>query len=70
VKQYRASRGGLQGNRDNPLLDVALDLERVALADNYFIDRKLYSNVDFYSGLIYEKYTPSFYHPMGQPRFA
>lgn len=38
----------------NPLLDIALKLEEVALADSYFIDRKLYPNVDFYSGLIYQ----------------
>jgi citrate synthase len=38
----------------NPLLDVALKLEEVALADDYFISRKLYPNVDFYSGLIYQ----------------
>ena len=38
----------------NPLLDIALALEEVALSDNYFIDRKLYPNVDFYSGLIYQ----------------
>ncbi len=38
----------------NPKLDVALKLEEVALSDPYFIDRKLYPNVDFYSGLIYE----------------
>ena len=38
----------------NPLLDVALEVERVALSDPYFVDRKLYPNVDFYSGLIYE----------------
>ncbi|HWL42534.1 MAG TPA: citrate synthase [Ilumatobacter sp.] len=38
----------------NPLLDVALALEEVALADPYFVDRKLYPNVDFYSGLIYQ----------------
>ena len=37
----------------NPLLDVALELERIALQDEYFISRKLYPNVDFYSGLIY-----------------
>jgi citrate synthase len=37
----------------NPLLDVALELERIALQDDYFITRKLYPNVDFYSGLIY-----------------
>src|SRR5690606_36324821 len=38
----------------NPLLDIALELERIALQDEYFIKRKLYPNVDFYSGLIYE----------------
>ncbi len=38
----------------NPLLDIALKLEEVALADYYFISRKLYPNVDFYSGLIYQ----------------
>jgi len=38
----------------NPLLDLALELERIALQDDYFIKRKLYPNVDFYSGLIYE----------------
>ena len=38
----------------NPLLDIALTLEEVALSDSYFTDRKLYPNVDFYSGLIYQ----------------
>ena len=38
----------------NPLLDIALELERIALSDDYFIKRKLYPNVDFYSGLIYQ----------------
>lgn len=38
----------------NPLIDVALELERIALDDDYFVQRKLYPNVDFYSGLIYE----------------
>jgi len=38
----------------NPLLDIALELERIALEDGYFIKRKLYPNVDFYSGLIYQ----------------
>jgi citrate synthase len=38
----------------NPLLDIALELERIALEDEYFITRKLYPNVDFYSGLIYQ----------------
>jgi citrate synthase len=38
----------------NPLLDIALELEKIALSDDYFIKRKLYPNVDFYSGLIYQ----------------
>jgi len=38
----------------NPLLDIALELEKAALNDEYFISRKLYPNVDFYSGLIYQ----------------
>jgi citrate synthase len=38
----------------NPLLEIALELERIALQDDYFVSRKLYPNVDFYSGLIYE----------------
>jgi citrate synthase len=38
----------------NPLLDIALELERIALADDYFISHKLYPNVDFYSGIIYQ----------------
>jgi len=38
----------------NPLLDIALALEQVALEDEYFISRKLYPNVDFYSGIIYQ----------------
>jgi citrate synthase len=38
----------------NPALDVALELERIALEDEYFVRRKLYPNVDFYSGLIYQ----------------
>ncbi|MCK6545889.1 citrate synthase [Myxococcota bacterium] len=38
----------------NPLLDIAVELERIALQDDYFVSRKLYPNVDFYSGLIYE----------------
>jgi citrate synthase len=39
---------------DNPLLAIALELERIALQDEYFLSRKLYPNVDFYSGLIYQ----------------
>ena len=38
----------------NPLLDIALELERIALEDEYFVQRKLYPNVDFYSGIIYQ----------------
>ena len=38
----------------NPLLDIAIELERIALEDEYFIKRKLYPNVDFYSGIIYQ----------------
>lgn len=38
----------------NPLLDIAIELERIALQDDYFVKRKLYPNVDFYSGIIYE----------------
>ena len=38
----------------NPLLDIALKLEEIALSDDYFISRRLYPNVDFYSGLIYQ----------------
>ena len=39
---------------DDPLLDLALQLEEVALSDDFFIERKLYPNVDFYTGLIYQ----------------
>jgi citrate synthase len=38
----------------SPLLDIAIELEKIALEDDYFVDRKLYPNVDFYSGIIYE----------------
>ena len=38
----------------NPLIDIALELERIALQDEYFVSRKLYPNVDFYSGIIYQ----------------
>ncbi|HEV8056505.1 MAG TPA: citrate synthase [Nocardioidaceae bacterium] len=38
----------------NPLLEIALELEKIALEDEYFVERRLYPNVDFYSGLIYE----------------
>ena len=38
----------------NPKLDIALELERISLQDEYFVRRKLYPNVDFYSGIIYQ----------------
>jgi citrate synthase len=38
----------------NPLLEIAVELERIALEDDYFVSKKLYPNVDFYSGIIYE----------------
>jgi len=38
----------------NELLDIALELERIALADEYFVSHRLYPNVDFYSGIIYQ----------------
>eukprot|EP00873_Tetraselmis_striata_P023715 jgi/Tetstr1/443979/TSEL_031930.t1 len=37
--------------RDDPLLDVAMELERIALSDEYFVEKKLYPNIDFYSGI-------------------
>jgi citrate synthase len=40
------------GIRDQPLLDLAMELERIALEDDYFVQRKLFPNVDFYSGII------------------
>jgi citrate synthase len=45
---------GLLGVENNPLLQVAKELERIALEDDYFISKKLYPNVDFYSGIILE----------------
>ena len=38
----------------NPIIDIALELERIALQEEYFVKRRLYPNVDFYSGIIYE----------------
>ncbi|MBK8098131.1 MAG: citrate synthase [Planctomycetes bacterium] len=43
-----------QLGRKDPLLDIALELEQIALSDSYFVERKLYPNVDFYSGIIYK----------------
>ena len=42
------------GIKDDPLLDLAMELERIALEDEYFIEKKLYPNVDFYSGIIFK----------------
>jgi citrate synthase len=42
------------GIKDNPLLDIAVALEKLALEDEYFIEKKLYPNVDFYSGIIFQ----------------
>jgi len=50
----RAADEVLAATRPSPLLAVALELERIALQDDYFVSRRLYPNVDFYSGLIYE----------------
>ena len=52
IKQIADSVFEVMGR--NPLLDIALELERIALQDDYFVSRKLYPNVDFYSGLIYQ----------------
>ncbi len=50
----------------NPMLDIALELERIALEDDYFVQRKLYPNVDFYSGIIYQAmgFKPSMFTPL------
>ncbi len=52
IKQTADLVFGVTGR--NPLTDIALELERIALEDDYFVSRKLYPNVDFYSGLIYQ----------------
>ena len=44
----------VQDHRKNTILEIAMELENIALSDQYFIERKLYPNVDFYSGIIYE----------------
>ena len=56
------------GKKDEPLLKLALELERIALEDEYFIERKLFPNVDFYSGIILE--TIGFPSYMFTPLFA
>ena len=50
----------------NPRIDIALELERIALEDDYFVTRKLYPNVDFYSGIIYQAmgFKPSMFTPL------
>ncbi|MBT5051538.1 MAG: citrate (Si)-synthase [Rhodospirillaceae bacterium] len=45
---------GELGIKDEPLLDLAMELEKIALEDDYFVERKLYPNVDFYSGIIFQ----------------
>jgi citrate synthase len=50
----RAAEDVFEVTGKNPLLDIATELEKIALEDDYFVQRKLYPNVDFYSGLIYE----------------
>jgi citrate synthase len=52
IKKVAEDVFGVTGR--NPLLDIALELERIALADQYFIEHRLYPNVDFYSGVIYQ----------------
>jgi citrate synthase len=52
----RAAQDVFEVTGTNPLLDIALELEKIALEDDYFVSRKLYPNVDFYSGLIYEAF--------------
>jgi len=42
------------GIKNDPLLDIAVELEKIALNDDYFVQRKLFPNVDFYSGIIYK----------------
>ena len=52
IKEVAHQVFGVTGK--NPLIDIALELEKIALDDDYFVKRKLYPNVDFYSGIIYE----------------
>ncbi len=53
-RQEDRRRGPRRPRRHDPLLDIARKLEEIALADDYFVERKLYPNVDFYTGLIYK----------------
>jgi citrate synthase len=52
IKKVAYDVFGVTGS--NPLIDIAVELERIALEDDYFVSRKLYPNVDFYSGIIYQ----------------
>ena len=52
IKRVAHEVFGVTGS--NPLIDIAVELERIALEDDYFVSRKLYPNVDFYSGIIYQ----------------
>ena len=52
IKQL--AEGVFAVTKPNPLLAIAIELERIALQDDYFVQRKLYPNVDFYAGLIYQ----------------
>ena len=52
IKEYAEQVFEVTGH--NPMLDIALELEKIALEDDYFVERKLYPNVDFYSGIIYQ----------------
>ena len=55
IIKYTAARDPRARPRvGDPLLEIAMGLEEIALADDYFIERKLYPNVDFYTGLIYK----------------
>jgi citrate synthase len=61
IKQVAAEVFEVTGR--NPKLDIALELERIALEDDFFVKRKLYPNVDFYSGIIYQAmgFTPDMF---------
>jgi citrate synthase len=52
IMQRTAREALTELNVGDPLLDVALELERIALSDDYFVSRKLFPNIDFYSGII------------------
>ncbi len=54
IKKYCDEVLAEVGDKDNQLLAIAKELEKIALQDEYFVQRKLFPNVDFYSGIIYE----------------